>query len=442
MSNGQHRQYVQQFDSIGPTLAGANLPWLAARRRTALAQFDVSGFPSPRDEEWKYTNVSAIEKKLFRQQATADLPSRIDPGLIDRYRLTDAWALVFVNGIFSPELSDIADLPAGVTATPMSRALAEMPQPVERAFGQACAHEHHGFVAFNTAFFGEGLFLCVPADCVLDRPVQLLQVSTQNDTAANLRNLIVLDAGAQATLIEIFVGQPGNSTLTTSVTEVLVAENASLDCYSLQNEADRGFLFGGLYASVGPSGRFDHTNLSLGGLLVRQEIHADLGEAAQCNLNGLFLGRQRQHVDNHTLIHHRAPRGTSREHYRGILSDRARGVFQGRIVVHPDAQKTDAQMNNRNLLLSDDAEIDTKPQLEIHADDVKCAHGVAIGQLDPQSVFYLESRGVDSESARNMLTFAFANAMVEQIRLPSVKSLAQDELLALFPQAGIRKDWL
>jgi Fe-S cluster assembly protein SufD len=313
---------------------------------------------------------------------------------------------------------------------------------VERALGQACANEHHGFVAFNTAFFGEGLFLCVQADCALDRPVQLLHVSTQNDTAANLRNLIVLETGAQATYIETFVAPPGTSTLTTSVTEALIAETASLDCYSLQNQADRGFLFGGLYASVGHSARLNQTNLSLGGLLLRQEIHADLGEAAQCTLNGLFLGRQRQHVDNHTLVHHRAPKATTREHYRGILSERARGIFQGRIVVHPSAQQTDAQMNNRNLLLSDDAEVDSKPQLEIHADDVKCAHGVAIGQLDPESVFYLESRGVDSTSARNMLTFAFANAMLEHIHLPSVKNLAREELLALFPQAGIRKDWL
>jgi Fe-S cluster assembly protein SufD len=197
-----------------------------------------------------------------------------------------------------------------------------------------------------------------------------------------------------------------------------------------------------LYVEVGRSARFQHTNLSLGGLLVRNEIHVDLAEAAECSLDGLFVGRGRQHVDNHTMIRHNEPNGVSREHYRGVLTDRARGVFQGRIVVQPKAQKTDAQMNNRNLLLSEDAEIDTKPQLEIHADDVKCAHGVAVGQLDPESIFYLESRGVDQTSARNMLTFAFANTMVEQIRLAGFREIAQDVLLSLFPQAGIRKDWL
>ena len=210
----------------------------------------------------------------------------------------------------------------------------------------------------------------------------------------------------------------------------------------MQVETDKAYHFGGVYVKQEKSSRFNQHNLSFGGLLARNEIHAELAIAAECEMNGLFLAKGRQHVDNHTLIQHTEPHGTSRETYRGVLADRARGVFQGRIIVHPQAQKTSAEMDNRNLLLSEDAEIDAKPQLEILADDVKCSHGVAIGQLEPESVFYLVSRGIDQETAKNMLTFAFANEMVEKIGLESLRSRVQGHLLNLFPQTGIRRDWL
>jgi Fe-S cluster assembly protein SufD len=192
----------------------------------------------------------------------------------------------------------------------------------------------------------------------------------------------------------------------------------------------------------GSHSRFAQHNLAFGGLLARNDISVGLADAAECTLNGLFLAKSRQHVDNHTRIDHREPHGVSRESYRGVLADRARGVFQGRIVVHPQAQKTAAEMSNRNLLLSDEAEIDTKPQLEILADDVKCAHGVSIGQLDAESIFFLQSRGIDREAARNMLTFAFANEMVDKIELPSLREQVQAQWLRLFPASDIRSDWL
>ncbi|MFO1417712.1 MAG: Fe-S cluster assembly protein SufD [Methylotetracoccus sp.] len=432
------------LDSVapGPGLPGSGLSWLNALRQDARGRFDAKGFPSPRDEEWKYTNVAAIERRSFKPAIDGIVSNAVAPDTISRYRLDDAWSLVLVDGVFRPDLSTLGTEFDGLSAGPLSSALAVEPERLKATLGHALAAEPHGFLAYNTAFFAEGLYLRVARGSVIERPIQVLNISTQGSAAVNLRNLYVLEPGSRARVVETFVGQPESGALTVSVSEALVAEGAELGCTLLQNESERGFLFSGLYATIGRDARLGHDNLSLGGLLVRNEIHVSLDANSSCSLNGLFVGRNRRHVDNHTLIHHHGPNGVSREQYRGILADRSRGVFQGRIVVHPDAQKTDAQMNNRNLLLSDDAEVDTKPQLEIHADDVKCAHGVAIGQLDPESVFYLESRGIDSAAARNMLSFAFANAMIEQLELTGVRNLARDELLAQFPQSGIRKDWL
>jgi Fe-S cluster assembly protein SufD len=442
MSPGPNPDYCAHFSAMSEALPGTGVAWVAALRQKALAHFDAHGFPSPRDEEWRYTNVSAIEKKRFKPRIVAT-EALVDSAELNRYRLAGAWSLVFVDGHFAAELSDLDGLPEGVAVTSLGAALARPAAQVEAKLGRVVASSaDHGFVSFNTAFFSDGLFLHVPAGTVLSKPVQIINVSAQTEAATNVRNLIILESGAQAELVETHVASETTGSMAVSITEIVLEESAALTCHTLHGASERAFRFGGLYVDVGRSARFDHTNLTLGGLLVRNEIHVDLAEAAECSLDGLFIGQNRRHVDNHTLIRHNAANGTSRENYRGVLTDRSRGVFQGRIVVQPQAQKTDAQMSNRNLLLSDDAEIDTKPQLEIHADDVKCAHGVTVGQLDPESIFYLESRGVDPLSARNMLTFAFANAMVDGIRLKGFRELAQDALLSLFPQAGIRKDWL
>lgn len=435
--------YLEQYQTLADSLPGQRLPWLNDLRKEALAKFSAGGFPSPREEEWKYTNVSPIEKKRFKpllgQVAAGDT---LDRSWLDSYRLQDAWSLVLVDGRFNPALSMLEGIPAGVIATGMAQALKAHPERVSALLGTVLAKESHGFIAFNTAFFSDGAFIEVPAGVVLVKPLQLLHISTRSEGLATTRSLVVLGENAEAKLIETFAGSAELSYLTASVTEVKIGGNASLDFYKVQSESDKAFHFGGLYVVQERSARFNQQNMAFGGLLVRNEIHAKLRRGAQCLMNGLFLAKGRQHVDNHTLIQHLEPHGVSQENYRGVLADRSRGVFQGRIVVHSQAQKTDAQMNNRNLLLSEDAEIDTKPQLEILADDVKCAHGVSVGQLDPESVFYLESRGVDRASARNMLTFAFANEMVEKIGLDSLRDLVQKQLLNLFPQTGIRRDWL
>jgi len=433
--------YIERYQSLASSLSGQNLPWLNTLRQLALGSFSASGFPSPREEEWKYTNVTALEKKLFAPSSVS-ASATVDKEWLETHKLADTWSLVLVDGHFDPELSDLAGLPDEVIATGISSALENQPDRVKALFGTSLGTESHGFLAFNTAYFSDGAFIGIPDDVNLQKPIQILHVSTRNEALSNTRSLIGLSKNAEAKLIETFVGLPGISYLTAAVTEIHLSENAGLDHYKLQVETDKAYHFGGVYVKQEKSSHFNQHNLSFGGLLARNEIHTELAMAAECEMNGLFLAKNRQHVDNHTLIHHIEPHGISRETYRGVLADRARGVFQGRIVVHPQAQKTSAEMNNRNLLLSEDAEIDAKPQLEILADDVKCSHGVAVGQLDPESIFYLVSRGVDRETAKNMLTFAFANEMVEKIGLESLRGRVQEHLLNLFPQTGIRRDWL
>ena len=433
--------YIERYQSIADELPGYNLPWLNAVRQLALGSFESTGFPSPREEEWKYTNVTALEKKLFAPSSIST-SSTIDKEWLETHKLADTWTLVLVDGYFDPKLSDLVGLTDKVIATGIAEALQSHPHRVKALLGTTLEKESHGFLAFNTAYFSDGAFIDIPADVILKKPLQILHISTRNEALANTRSLVGLGRNAEAKLIETFIGLPNISYLTAAVTEIHLTENAALDHYKLQVETDKAYHFGGVYVKQDKTSRFYQHNLSFGGLLARNEIHAELATAAECEMNGLFLAKNRQHVDNHTLIHHVEPHGISRETYRGVLADRARGVFQGRIVVHPQAQKTSAEMNNRNLLLSEDAEIDAKPQLEILADDVKCSHGVAVGQLDSESIFYLVSRGVDRETAKNMLTFAFANEMVEKIGLESLRTKVQDHPLNIFPQTGIRRDWL
>ena len=440
MNTATASRYTAEYQTIASALPGQDLPWLKALRAEALAQFSEQGFPSPREEEWRYTNVSAIEKKLF-SPSTSLTAGDVDAEWLKSYRLQDAWVVVLVNGHFSAELSVLDGLPEAVSVMSMADALAKQPDKLEKYLGLAANQSEHSFIAFNTAWFTDGLFVHVPAKQVLDRPIQLLHIVTGVDAMATTRNVIIADEMAEAKVIETFVGAD-NAYLTAAVTEVFVEQNADLTLYKMQSESEKAYHFGGSYIKQARDARFTHHNFAFGGLLARSDIHADLDHASECELNGLYLGVKRQHIDNHTRINHLKPYAISRELYKGVLDDRARGVFQGRVIVAIDAQKTDSQMNNRNLLLSDDAEADTKPQLEIYADDVKCGHGVTVGQLDEKSIFYLQSRCIDEETARNMLTFAFANEMVDKIKIKGLHDMVLEQLLARFPQEGVNKEWL
>lgn len=432
--------YQSQYENLAASLPGNDLPWLREKRDAALASFSNSGFPSPREEEWRYTNVSPIEKKLFG--FVADQASDLDKNRLDAVILKEATTLVFVDGRYRDEYSSKEPLPKGVLVCSIGDALAIDRNRIESALGSAVEREHNGFISFNTAFFSDGAYVYVPANTAVEHPIQFVFVNTSSDCLASTRNLVVTDHGAQVAIVETHMGSPKIGYLSASVSEVCIGENASVQWSKLQCESDRGFHFGGVYTTHQPYGKFEHSNFSFGGLLVRNEVHVELARASECQLDGLFVAAGRQHVDNHTRINHAKPDGISRELYKGILDQRANGVFQGRIIVGQDSQKTDSAMNNKNLLLSTDAEIDTKPQLEIYADDVKCAHGVSIGELDEDSIFFLQARGIDGPTAKNVLTFAFANEMVERISIPCLRSLVQSKLLDRFPQANIRKEWL
>lgn len=424
--------YLADYSAWAETLPGKGLPWLQTLRQQALQAFSGHGFPHNREEEWRYTNLAALNKTQFKPTASRE----IDGAWLESQRLEDAYCAVFVNGHFCPDLSLLADLPAGVTVCSLPQALQQKPDAVREALGQAVADDEHSLIAFNSAWFADGVFIEIPAKMQLDKPLQILHLVTQPEALAATRNLFLVGAQAEAEIVETYAGS-ADQYFTASVNEAVLAANAGLTLYKAQCEAEKAQHFGGTYVKQARDSRFQHHNFAFGGLLARSDIHSDLDVASECGLNGLYLVNNRQHIDNHTRINHLKPYGVSREFYKGVLDQRGRGVFQGRVVVAEDAQHTDSEMNNRNLLLSVDAEVDTKPQLEIYADDVKCSHGVTVGQLEDKSVFYLQSRGVDEAAAKNILTFAFANEMVEKVGNASLKEMLLEQVLARFPAISL-----
>jgi Fe-S cluster assembly protein SufD len=440
MTTAKASRYAAEYSKIAPILCGQSLLWLEEQRLKALSQFSEQGFPSSHEEEWRYTNVSAIEKKLFSPTINKTI-NLVDMERLKLYQLQEAWSVVLVDGHFSAELSSLEDLPVDVLVMGMADALQKLPETLESYINQSVNIDENSFIAFNTAWFTDGLFVSVNAKRILEKPIQVLHVATQQDVLAATRTVIILDKMAEASIIETYVGYD-NAYLSSTVTEVFVGQNAHLTLYKMQCESEKAYHFGGIYVKQDRDAHFTHHNFAFGALLARSDIHTDLDHASECELNGLYLGVKRQHIDSHTRINHIKPHGISRELYKGVLDDRARGVFQGRVIVAKDAQQTDSQMNNRNLLLSDDAEADSKPQLEIYADDVKCGHGVTVGQLDEKSIFYLQSRCIDEEAARNILTFAFANEMVDKVKIKVLHEMILEQVLIRFPQEGINKEWL
>ena len=440
MTTAKASRYAAEYSNIAPILCGQSLLWLEEQRLKALSKFSEQGFPSSHEEEWRYTNVSAIEKKLFSPTINKTI-NLVDIEWLKLYQLQEAWSVVLVDGHFSAELSSLDDLPVDVLVMGMADALQKLPETLENYINQSVNIDENSFIAFNTAWFTDGLFVSVNAKRILEKPIQVLHVATQQDVLAATRTVIILDKMAEASIIETYVGY-NNAYLSSTVTEVFVGQNAHLTLYKMQCESEKAYHFGGIYVKQDRDAHFTHHNFAFGALLARSDIHTDLDHASECELNGLYLGVKRQHIDSHTRINHIKPHGISRELYKGVLDNRARGVFQGRVIVAKDAQQTDSQMNNRNLLLSDDAEADSKPQLEIYADDVKCGHGVTVGQLDEKSIFYLQSRCIDEEVARNILTFAFANEMVDRVKIKVLHEMILEQVLIRFPQEGINKEWL
>ncbi|MEW5056984.1 MAG: Fe-S cluster assembly protein SufD [Cycloclasticus sp.] len=433
--------YAELITASNEHLMGGELPWLTSVREKAGEAFAGEGFPTPREEEWRYTNVSALEKNQF---SLATQAGTVDADFLKQVLLDDCHHLVFVDGFYQAELSSLADLPEGVIVSALSEGLAAHEELIKSLLDSVIEAPDRGFINFNTALFSDGALIAIDENTNVDKPIQLAFIASSAAalSLSNVRNLIVAKAGSKASIIETFDACESNCYLSNVVSEVVVEPNANLQHSRVQEESSAAYHIAGVYTRLERNAIFAQYNYTFGASLSRAEIHANLGEAADCRLDGLYVGQDRQHMDNHTRVNHAQPHAISNESYKGVLADRSRGVFQGRIIVAEDAQKTDAKMSNRNLLLSDRAEADSKPQLEIYADDVKCAHGVTVGQLDEKAIFYLRSRGADEQTAKNMLTFAFANEMVEHISFKPLQMKVLDALLLRFPQAGMKKEWL
>lgn len=416
------RRYLDAHAAAAGSLPGRDIPWVRALRARGAECFSELGLPTSREESWKYTSLAPTERYAFMPARTPGGVTRAQADAMT-FETLDAHRLVFIDGRYAPEFSASTPLPSGVVACGLAEAFASEPEYLEPHLARVAAVEVNGLAALNTAFLADGAYLRVARGVSLDKPVHLVFIATAAELPlVQPRNLYVLEENSHATVIEHYVTAAETRYFTNALTEVALARAGSLEHYRVQQESAQAVHVGRLHARLARDSRFTSHAIDLGGLLVRNDLNAMLdAEGAECTLNGLYVVGDRAHVDNHTQVDHAKPRGTSREFYKGVLDGRARAVFNGRVVVHPDAQHTDAQQVNNNLLLSRDAEIDTKPELEIYADDVKCSHGATVGSLDPNELFYLRSRGLDAATARDLLTYAFAHDVLRHMRLAPIR---------------------
>ncbi len=406
-------------------------PWLKRIRKGALSRFSDLGFPTTRQEEWRFTNVAPVSRISFRPgPGQREGLTRQELGKLPFADLGCPRA-VFLNGHFSSRLSSLESLPPGVKVESISRLVKEDASRIQPHLAQYALYEAHGLIALNTAFISDGAFIWIAPGVILEQPIQVLflSFSDRQPTISHPRLLVLAEANSEACLVESYLGLGESTRFTNPVAEIILGENAVLDHYKVQLEGKDTFHIGALQAHQARNSTLTTHSVTLGGDIIRNEINVVLdGEGAESTLNGLFLAKSEQHVDNHTQLNHTQPHCSSRELYKGILAGKSRGVFHGRIHVYKGAQRTDAKQTNNNLLLSDQALIQTKPQLEIYADDVKCTHGATIGQLDKDSLFYLRSRGMSEEVARNLLIHAFASEVIERVRVGSLKTRLQEFL--------------
>jgi len=413
-------------DAIAMAFQGLELTgqpaWLQALRRHGLERFQELGFPTLHHEDWRFTNLEPVTRLPFRPAAEAGR-APLDLKAFPFAALPSA-RLVFVDGHHAPVLSNAGGELEGATVMPLAEALdhprlgALAAQHVGRLAGQ----DDNPFGALNNAFFTDGLFVHVPAGISVPQPVHLLHITTTPGAAVHPRLLVVAEANSRLTLLETHVSTTGETFLNNSASEVFVGENATVEHCKFQDDSMAACHFGAIHSRLDRASHYRFHSISAGAALSRNQIRTLLdGEGVACILNGLYLTRDRQLADHHMVVNHAKPRCESHEYFNGILADQSRGVFHGRILVQQAAQKTDAKQTNKNLLLSDDATANTKPQLEIYADDVKCTHGATIGQLNDESIFYLRARGISQDTARRMLIHAFAGEIIERVECDAIR---------------------
>ncbi|MCI0339938.1 MAG: Fe-S cluster assembly protein SufD [Planctomycetales bacterium] len=427
--------YLEEYRRRAPDLPGAGLPWLRRTREDAIERLASRGFPTTREEAWRFTDSGPASRAPFAPPpprsgaASAAGAGPAHPGA----------HLTFLDGRPAPDLSALPAAPGASVAT-LREALDRSPAPLEPVLGRLVPAAEHPFAALNTSLFEDGALVHVQKGVVLADPVHLVFLSWR--AAEPFRTLprivLLLEEGAAATVVVSYTGPAGGAMLTSAVTEVALGEGASLRLVKVQRESVEGFHLDATAARVARGAAFSSHVVTLGAALSRTDLTVALaGAGAECGLSGLYELRGRQHADHHTTIVHEAPQGTSRELYKGVLDGRSRAVFDGRILVRPEAQKTNALQTNKNLLLSPEALVNTKPELQIFANDVKVKHGATIGQLDRDVLFYLRSRGIPEEEARRLLIHAFASEVVDAIPVPWVR---ETTAAALFTTIGERPD--
>ncbi|HEY1679959.1 MAG TPA: Fe-S cluster assembly protein SufD [Candidatus Sulfotelmatobacter sp.] len=411
--------------------------WLRQLREDAWTRFHAKGFPTTHDEDWRFTNLAALAKIPFERATQGGVA--VAAGDIEPFRVSGAACrLVFVNGHFAPGLSEMGNLPKGLEICALESAIdcgmiGAAPEGcasdgIEQHLGRYADVRRDAFTALNSALWEDGAYVRIRRAANLSQPIHLLYVSAGAGAQimTHPRTLIVAEPTSHAAVIEDYISLGSEATFSNSVTELVAGQDAVVSHFLVERENLAAFNISTLRLEQARGSNVSSHSILLGGGLVRNNVHPVLsGDGAECLINGLFVGAGTQHLDNYMLVEHAQPQCSSRQFYNGILDGSSRGVFHGRIVVHKDAQKTDAKQTNRNLLLSDNARIDTKPQLEIYADDVKCTHGATIGQIEGEQLFYLRSRGIDEVAARNALLYAFAAECLDRVHEPAAREFAE-----------------
>jgi Fe-S cluster assembly protein SufD len=420
--NNEIQHYAEYHQQLNPTFMGNQLPWLRTLRKTNLDQFLLAGFPTRREEDWKYTDLSFLKKRSFNWTAHEEeiTAAQIAPYLLAN---TESCQLVFIDGCFSAALSNIDDLPQGLDLTSLAEILFSQPELLRTHLETIAEQTTSSLMHLNAAFANDGVWLRVAKNAQIKQPVHLLFVSTaaSQQQMVNAFNVIELAENSQVTVFEQHVSINESPCFKNMVTTIRLQPGAILTHTKLQAEAKQTVHIAQTTVQQTRDSQFRSDSISLGAELARDNLHVALNENnASCTLNGFYTLSNKQHIDHHTRIDHFAPHCNSEENYKGILTDQAKGVFNGKVIVHPSAQKTQSRQINKNLLLSKTAEMNTKPELEIYADDVQCAHGATVGQIDEEALFYLRSRGLDEEQATALLTQAFCNDILDHIQHPAI----------------------
>ncbi|MCX5733872.1 MAG: Fe-S cluster assembly protein SufD [candidate division NC10 bacterium] len=436
-------RYLDQFAQVETRAKSSGQEWLLPVRREAMDRFAALGFPTTHDEDWRFTNVGPVAQTLFRP---ADAPVRqVDAGALEPFAFAGLAAprVVFVNGRYAPGLSALAGLPRGVRVQSLAQAITADRAALEGHLARYADIQRDSFSALNTALMEDGAFIQISRGAVLVEPIHILYVSVPGaePMATHPRTLIVAGENSQAAVVEDYVSLGDGVAFSNGLTEMVAGDGSILQHYLIERENPQAYTVCTLRSQQGRSSSVTSHTLLLGGALVRRNIHPVLaGEGGECLINGLFMAKGRQHMDNYMRVEHLSPRCASRQFYKGILDDQAHGVFHGRIIVHKDAQKTDAKQTNMNLLLSEEAQIDTKPQLEIYADDVKCTHGATVGQIDDDAIFYLRARGIPEASAKALLLFAFAGEMLQRMKVEPVRRHLEELVRRWMPQGNLLEE--